>query len=200
MIVEPSTSIVTWIGAILVLMTLTFLYKDTIIFRFVERTMVGAAIGHYVVVAVKNINDLGVATLPKDPLVIVPIVLGLLLFARFHKTYHWLTRYGVAVMVGIGTGLTFRAIIVAQFISQLQATILNLTTIDNIIIFVGVLCTVTYFVFTVELKGPLRNIPRIGLWFMMVAFGVSFGGALIGRVTYIVSAIRFLLFEWLGIH
>ena len=200
MIVEPSTSLSIWIGAILVLMTLTFLYKDTIIFRFVERTMVGAAIGHYVVVALKNINDLGVAILPKDPLVIVPIVLGLLLFARFHKTYHWLTRYGVAVLVGIGTGLTFRAIIVAQFISQLQATILNLTTVDNIIIFFGVLCTVAFFIFTIEPKGPLRHIPRIGLWFMMIAFGVSFGGALIGRVTYIVSAIRFLLFEWLGIH
>jgi len=199
LIVEPSTSVVTWIGAILVLMTLTFLYKDTILFRIVERTMVGAAIGHTVVVALKNINDLGVASIPKDPLVVVPIVLGLLLFMRFHKTYHWLTRYGVAVIVGIGTGLTFRAIIITQFISQLQATVLSLTTVNNIIIFVGVLCTVAFFILTIEPKGLLRHISRIGLWFMMIAFGVSFGGALIGRITYIISAIRFLLFEWLGI-
>jgi hypothetical protein len=188
-----------WVGAIFVLLTLTYLFKNTLMFKFVEHTMVGAAIGHGVVLSLKNVYDVGVLAIPKNPLTILPFIAGLLLFSRLHKTHYYLSRYGMAIMVGIGTGLTMRATIVAQFVAQLRDTILPLTSVDNILIVVGVITTVWYFVFTFESKGPLRHVSRVGLWFMMVAFGVAFGTALIGRITYVISAIRFLLFDWLGI-
>ena len=105
----------------------------------------------------------------------------------------------MAIMVGIGTGLNVRSTIIAQFTEQVRATILTLTSIDNLLIFVGVACTLLYFIMTIERRGLLRHVSRIGLWFMMVAFGTAFGAGMVGRISYFISIVRFLLADWLGV-
>jgi hypothetical protein len=38
---------------------------------------------------------------------------------------------------------------------------------------------------------------RVGTWFLMVAFGASFGYTVMARVSLLISRVQFLLRDWL---
>jgi len=56
-----------------------------------------------------------------------------------------------------------------------------------------------YFFFSVEHKGPVGVISRIGIWFLMVSFGASFGYTVMGRMSLLIGRVMFLMRDWLGI-
>jgi hypothetical protein len=39
----------------------------------------------------------------------------------------------------------------------------------------------------------------IGIWFIMVAFGASFGYTVMARISLLIGRMQFLLHDWLGI-
>jgi hypothetical protein len=54
-----------------------------------------------------------------------------------------------------------------------------------------------YFFFSVEHRGAVGLGSRIGVWFLMIAFGASFGYTVMGRMALLVGRLRFLIFEWM---
>ena len=62
---------------------------------------------------------------------------------------------------------------------------------------VGVMCTLTYFFFSIEHRGAVGGISKVGIIFLMVGFGSAFGNTVMGRVSLLIQRVDFLLSDWL---
>lgn len=65
------------------------------------------------------------------------------------------------------------------------------------LVLVGVVAVLFYFFFSVEHKGAIGAVSRIGIWFLMVAFGASFGFTVMARISLLIGRMQFLLGDWL---
>jgi hypothetical protein len=54
-----------------------------------------------------------------------------------------------------------------------------------------------YFFFSREHKGALGATARVGITFIMVAFGASFGFTVMARISLLIGRFYFLLHNWL---
>ncbi|MDP6107078.1 MAG: hypothetical protein QGI33_01410 [Candidatus Brocadiia bacterium] len=70
-------------------------------------------------------------------------------------------------------------------------------SIDRLIVLVGVLAGLPYFFFSLEHEGPWGAISRVGVIFLMVAFGTSFGGTVMAGESLLIGSFRFLPGDWL---
>jgi len=187
-----------WLGAISVLAVFSTLFKQNMVARIVENTFVGMAGGYGLVLAYNNVMAKAITPLMKgDILFLVPVVIGLLLFSRFNKQVSYLGRIPMAFVVSIGAALAMRGAVQAEFVDQIVATVLPLTSIDNILLVVGTICVAAYFVFTMKTVGSGVT-SEIGKWIMMVAFGAAFGNAVQGRISLFIAQLQFLMGKWLG--
>ena len=66
-----------------------------------------------------------------------------------------------------------------------------------ILMLVGVICTLTYFFFSIEHRGAVGGISKVGIIFLMVGFGSAFGNTVMGRVSLLIQRVDFLLNDWL---
>lgn len=196
-----------WAGAIVTIMTLTFLYKETRLFRIVEHMIVGLGAGYFVVWGVKNVSDIAVTGLQRGQYsYLVPILLGIVFYTRLSSRYGWPARWSIAVIVGVSTGLFMRGVIDVQFIGQIIATGSSIITknifdgVNNLLGAIITICTITYFIYTREQKGFLGHTSRIGRYAMMISFGAIFGGTVVSRMSTMLGVLQFLLFDWLGIR
>ena len=139
---------------------------------------------------------------------IVVFILGLMLYARFHKEYYWLYRYPIAFLVGNGVGISIRAAIHSDFIVQVRETAATsliasdaFGTINALITFIGVITALSHFIFTQEKLhvGTVGWIPKVGRWMMLLAFGASFGNTIMSRFGMYQGRIIFLLRDWLQV-
>ena len=64
---------------------------------------------------------------------------------------------------------------------------------------IGVVCTLIYFFFSREHKGLLGYTSRLGIIFIMIGFGASFGYTVMARVSLLIGRVQFLLGPWLGL-
>lgn len=189
-----------WLAAGVTLAMFSFLYKENPVYRFAEHLYVGVAAGNAIVMGWANVRDQSLVPLTKgDIRVIIPIILGVLVFARFSRRQAWLARYPVAILVGTGTGLVLRSVPATQILAQLKATFLSLKSLNNWIILLGVIGTIAYFVFTKKHEGGLGSLAKIGKWSMMVAFGATFGNTTFSYFSLLVSSMNLLLGDWLGL-
>ena len=202
-----------WIAALLSLAIFSFLYKDNPFYRFAEHIFVGVANGWAVTFYWHNI------LIPSliDPLFrqgqllfIIPFVVGMLYLTRFIPRVSWLVRIPIGISMGYYVGASIPADVQAYIIKQTQGTILtsqnfqawnagSMGIIWSIILFVGVLCTLTYFYFSKEHKGVLGVTSRIGVIFVMIGFGAAFGYTVMARISLLIGRLQFLLGPWLGI-
>lgn len=197
-----------WIAAFFTIAATSFVFRDNIIFKISQYTFIGVASGHYIVMGVKNVRDYGWSKLAGGEMIyIIVFILGLMLYFRFSRQYYWVYRYPIAFLVGNGVGISIRAAIHSDFTINIAATASSLVaatpmdTINNIIIFVGVITALSHFIFTYEgmHKGALGVLPKVGRWMMLMAFGASFGNTVMTRFGMYQGRILFLLRDWLGI-
>jgi hypothetical protein len=69
--------------------------------------------------------------------------------------------------------------------------------INTVLVLVGVVCTLTYFFFSVEHKGVPGKLAKVGIIFIMISFGASFANAVAGRISLLIGRMTFLLSDWL---
>lgn len=197
-----------WIAAFFTIAATSFVFRDNIIFKISQYTFIGVASGHAIVMGVKNVRDYGWSKLAGGEMIyIIVFILGLMLYFRFSRQYYWVYRYPIAFLVGNGVGISIRAAIHSDFTINIAATASSLVaatpmdTINNIIIFVGVITALSHFIFTYEgmHKGALGVLPKVGRWMMLMAFGASFGNTVMTRFGMYQGRILFLLRDWLGI-
>lgn len=196
----------TIVAGVLTLAILSFLYRDNPVYRMAESLLIGVAIGYFIVITWTNtIMDLLVAPLfgQGELLLLPPLLFGLLMFGRFHpKTKSW-SRLSMAVLIGSGAGVAIPVMLEARTLKQMSATVLPLldtTGTPNwsaIVVMVGVVSTLSYFYFSREHKGTLGHSARIGIYFLMVFFGTTFGYTVMSRMSTFIGRMEFLLSDFL---
>lgn len=201
-----STSVEVWVAAILTLSMFSLtIYKENPVYRVAEHAFIGIGAGHAIVTGVQAIQTSGINPIVQNRefRLIIPIVLGLLLFAKYFKKYAHLSRISMAVIVATGAGLGLAGAVKAQFLDQIKATFLPLDSVNNFLIVIGFLTGASYFLLTTRytrhLKGGLSVFPKVGRWFMMIAFGASFGNASMGFLSMLIGRVLFLVRDWLGL-
>jgi hypothetical protein len=197
-----------WVGAFLTLMIFSFLFKDNPFYKFGEHLFVGVANGYYIVFYWHNslrpnlFEPLGQGNF----IYVIPLLLGLMYFTRFIPKFAWVVRIPIGFMIGWGAGLSIPAYFQAEVLRQLGGTIVTPQSFSNpfegiwaLIILLGVICTLVYFFFSREHKGLLGFSSRMGVIFIMIGFGASFGYTVMARVSLLIGRIQFLLGPWLGL-
>ncbi|OGD45547.1 hypothetical protein A3K69_08280 [Candidatus Bathyarchaeota archaeon RBG_16_57_9] len=197
-----------WMAAIFTIWIYSIAFRDNDFFKFAEYTFVGAAAGHSLVYGIENLRRYGWDNLMGGAyLYVVVFLLGILLYSRYHPQYFWVSRYPLSVMVGLGIGLSMRAVVTAEFIAQIKSTaavqILGVTDpiklVSNIIFIVLVVTTVYFFLFTFPKahEGGLGIIPKIARYGMMAAFSYSFANTVLSRYNMIFGRLDYIYNQWL---
>lgn len=197
-----STEVGVWVTALGILSIYSILFKENRFYRIGEHIFLGITAGHFFVVAISEIRDTVWSPLFTEGRIAfaIPLILGIMLYLRFFPKTVWLSRLPMALLIGVGVGLGLRGAVDAQFVQQIISTIMAPTSINNIMIIVGVATTILYFVFTYRFENTkLSSIPRIGRLVMMMAFGAAFGNAVMGRISLVIGWFTFFLRDWLGI-
>jgi len=195
-----------WLGAFLTLFIFSFLYKDNPFYKLAEHLFVGISAGYWATLEYHNVfrpNLWDPLTQEGRLLLLVPFAFGIMLFSRFTKKFSWLSRWPMALIIGIYAGITIVGYGSGDLILQIQANLLPLwtdnwfTSFNNILLTVGVITGLIYFFFSKEHKGAFGGVAKIGIWFLMISFGASFGYTVMSRMSLLIGRIYFLLGTWL---
>lgn len=189
-----------WVGAVLTLAVWSQLFKENPFYRVAEHATIGITAGHMVVMGYRTFANVGVKPLQEGKYVtIVPILVGLLLIGRLIPQMKNHSRLPMAILVGVGTGVAVRGQIQSNFVGQISATLLPLTSLDNVVIVVGTALTLLMFCFTNTKNPVVREGAKLGRSIAMVAFGAAFANAVMNRVSILLGRVQFLLWDWLKI-
>jgi len=197
-----------WIAALLTLAIYSFLYKDNPVYKVAENIFVGVSAGYWAVVLWFNYawpNLFEPLIVRGNFIYLIPVLIGLMMFAPLIPKVSWLIRIPLTFTMGVAMSLVVLQRIQGEIFPQLQATFLPLSGVSamqlvtNILIIFGVISTLIYFYFSKAHKGVLGVFAKLGIWFMMIAFGASFGYTVMARISLLIGRVYFLLHNWLNI-
>ena len=195
----------TTLGAVLIIAYWTFtFYKESIVTRWVESTLVASEMAYITVTNTQFIYERGVTpVLRGDAIKLVILIASILLFTQFIRKWRVLVRWPMAIIVGVGIALSIRTVGYSEFISQIIAIAQPLTgsadtVFTGIVLVISVITTLAYFTFTREHKGPIGAMAKIGRYFMMLGFGAAFAMMTLARSGDLIAATTIIL-QWLGL-
>jgi len=220
-----TTFLWTTCGVFLTFAIFSFLYKDNPFYKFAEHLVVGVSAGYFVIILWHN----GLKPNLYDRLAdgdwfflwlnstqwwyLIPALLGTLMWTRFSKNYSWVSRYPMALYIGIATGLSIPLEMSNRINKQLYATmqlikvdtsdwygyffgyngfdLLDITSgISKLIIFIGVITALIYFFFSKAHTGWFGKMAKVGIWTLMIGFGASFGFTVMARISLFIQRIQ----------
>jgi len=211
-----------WVATGLTFLIFSFLYKDNPLFKVGEHLYVGVSVGYSVVLTYYTVFS----RLLLDPLskeiaekptefnsyvILIPALLGLLMWTRFFPKIAWLSRIPFAFVVGFGSGVAIPRTISSYILKQIEDTVNPLITLINgglsfsmnfavpqsgintIILVIGVTSVLFYFFFSIEHTGPANAVARTGIYFLMIAFGAAFGYTVMSRMSLLIGRFNDLI-------
>ncbi len=196
----------TLVAGLLTLAILSFLYRDNPIYRAAESLLIGVSIGYILVITWTNtlVSILFAPLFSGSNLwLIIPLVLGLLMFGRFSSKTSAFSRIPIAVMIGSGAGVAIPAMLYARTLKQMSATVTPFVTesgtvnFSGIVVVLGLLATLAYFYFSREHKGAFGKFARLGTYFLMIFFGTTFGYTVMSRMSTFIGRMEFILSDFL---
>jgi len=208
-----TTGIWPWIAAAMTLAIYSFLYKDNPFYKIAEYIFVGLSAGYWASYMFWNYAKPNLF----DPLFlqhnywnIIPIILGLMMFTQLFRQTSWLVRFPLTFVLGVALGLQIVATVEGDIIPQLAGTFApfvkaTFTTYDFwtafgfVVLLIGVITTLTYFYFSFEHKGAFGTSAKVGVYFLMISFGASFGYTVMARISLLIGRLHFLLAEWMHV-
>lgn len=211
---DPSKNILVWVAAILTLSIYSFLYRDNVFYKFAEYLFVGVSMGYSISVVYQNafirrvFNPLfitrtyiveGQFNIVPFLAILIPTLIGLLMLSVFTKRYSWLIRIPISFVVGSYAGMSISPSFQANIFEQTRSTLYVILSVSSLIMIIGVITTLVYFFFSKEHKGLLGKTANVGIWFIMIAFGASFGYTVMARISLLIGRMNFLLHDWLGV-
>ena len=199
-----STSPQVWLAAFLTLAMFSLaVYKENPVYRVAEHAFIGIGAGHAIVTGIQSIQTSGWDPLVKNGefALLIPMLFGLMLFTKYVKPVSYLARaHGCYCRDRRRPRLEAQS---RRSFEQISATFLPLNSFNNIVVVAGFIVGTSYFLFTRRytrpLEGPLGILPRLGRWFLMIAFGASFGNASMGFLSMLIGRALFLVRDWLGL-
>jgi hypothetical protein len=213
--VPIETIIGAWVATGLTLFIFSFLYKDNPLFKLAENLYVGVSVGYTIV----KTYDTVIVHLIWKPIVengewalLVPVAIGMLMLTRYVPKAAWLSRYAFAFIVGVGSGLAIPRVISSYILKQIEDTVRPLmvmvpgegltftfnllnpaSSLNTIIILLGVSSVLFYFFFSVEHTGPGKAVARTGILFLMISFGAAFGYTVMARMSLLIGRLTDLI-------
>jgi hypothetical protein len=144
-------------------------------------------------------------------------ILAIMMLLRLVPKLGWISRWPLGVIVGTTAGLYMVTYFQSNFLSQLQNTIIPLVDIGkiralqpgangdtvfgaylgNFVMILGTLTGLVYFYFSKEHKGALGGAAKIGIYFLMITFGASFGYTVMSRMSLLIGRLYFIFGDWL---
>jgi hypothetical protein len=224
-----------WIGAILTLFIFSFLYRDNPLYKFAEHLFVGVSAGYYIIlnfwtVIVPNLleplwraftgnqlwtgekfvaNPPGLFTAALGDYrvyLLIPAIFGVLLFTRLLGKAGWLSRWPLALIIGVYAGIKTTGFAQGDFVAQVQASLQPLwrdnlfDTFSAIVFTVGLITSLLFFFYSREHKGALGVASRSGIMFLMIGFGAGYGYTVMSRISLLIGRFLFLVETWLGLR
>ncbi|MGH7682356.1 MAG: hypothetical protein ACRENN_10275 [Candidatus Eiseniibacteriota bacterium] len=196
-----------WIAAFLTLACFSFLYKDNPFFRFAESLFAGVSLGYYIGITLDQTLMPNLIQPMRDNFgqnwdLLVPGLLGAILYMRAAPKIGWVSRYALAIYVAYYIGVEFTRRLHGEALPQLARLILPLAHLDSVtlvsaIYVVGVFSVLIYFFFSKEQGVVTKPIARLGVWFLMISFGAAFGFTVMGRVALLIGRLNFLIHGWI---
>jgi hypothetical protein len=187
------------IAAVVTLGIFSFLYRDNVVYKFIERLWVGITTGYWTMLLFHtSFQDKVVTPIFRHHKFwyILPAVLGILMWFRLSKRYGYLSRYALAFYIGISTGVYIPLTIKASVLYQLHGAVRGIDATWSGLMFVlaliGLVCSLSYFFFAREHRGALAVTSKVGICTLMVGFGAGFGMTVMGRVALLGHRVTFL--------
>ncbi|MFW6368952.1 MAG: hypothetical protein ACOC0J_00015 [Myxococcota bacterium] len=273
-----------WISAILTLFIFSFLYRDNPLYKFAEHLFVGVSAGYILVrtwydvlnpmlfeeIWIPGVRDFSWSRL----LVVIPAILAIMMLMRLVPKAGWISRWPLAFMMGVTSGLYFIMYMQTNAIQQVRATMVSFMveqgdwghialyllpvlavvigvlvamillresvevlyrkwniifpiymivagvvllwavaintnaegvpliqnpTFNNVLLFIGVLSGLVYFFFSKAHTGAFGATAKVGIYFLMMAFGASFGYTIMARISLLIGRSQFLIDEWANV-
>ena len=202
-----------WVAGLLTLAIYSFLYKDNPVYKLAEYIFVGLSAGYWAAFLWWNYAYPNLF----EPLAhghywnIIPIAMGLMMFTQLSRRTSWIVRFPLTFVLGVSLGLQIVAAVEGDLVPQLAGTFSPFTkgalfntydfwtSLGYIVLLVGVLATITYFFFSKEHKGVLGASAKIGVYFLMISFGASFGYTIMARISLLFGRLHFVLADWMHV-
>ena len=187
------------IAAILTLFIFSFLYKENPFYRFAEHLLVGVSMGYAIPLVYQNVFVPYVyypIFFQHKYSLIIPSIMGIFYIFRFSRNLSWLSRYPIAFgmgIVGMGVPLSMNSSVLVQ----MRSAMMPIDSINTALIFIGTVTILLYFFFSKPHKGLYGDFTKIGIWFMMIGFGASFGYTVMARLSLLIGRMQFLLGDFL---
>ncbi len=196
-----------WFLVLMTLSILSYLYGDNPFYKAAEHIFVGVSAGYVFALTWWDqvwpnlfgrlgINDK--AGFELNFLYIIPLILGIFMLCRLIPSLSWLARISIGYIVGMAAGLKVYVFMNSNILAQIQNSAIDFNRngwdiFNHILILFGVISALIYFFFSKEHKGVIGKISKIGIYFLMVKFGASFGFAVMGRISLLIGRFEDLI-------
>ncbi len=201
-----------WCIAFFTLAIFSFLYRDNPFYKIAEHTFVGVSTGYAFVLAVAQTIKPNFWEPFMQALSGLPEgnwwrlgggVLGVLLLMRLNRKASWISSLPLALMVGVFAAIRMTGLAQTDLIGQINGTMIPLyeegytffsweseSMLNNFVLIGGVVCVLIYFFFSLERRGIINVTSNIGIYFLMVTFGSSYGFTVMARVSLLIGRVE----------
>jgi hypothetical protein len=136
------------------------------------------------------------------------LVLGVMILSRLVPKAAWISRWPTALIMGSFAGLNIVGLTKANLADQVAASFLPLymrgtpdkpwfwilqpsasspSAFNHLVLTLGVIAVLTYFFFSTRREGPLAKFSLVGIAFVMVTFGATYGSIVLARVSLLIG-------------
>ena len=197
-----------WFVVIMTLGIFSYLYGDNPIYKAAEHIFVGVSAGYIFTITFwdtvwpllfgRLFPEFVNAGHEFDAMYIIPLILGLFMLCRLIPSLSWLARISIAYIVGMIAGLKLYVFVNSNILLQIQNSSIDFNAsywsiINQFIVLFGVISGLIYFFFSKEQKGVIGKVSKIGICFLMIKFGASFGFAVMGRISLLIGRFEDLI-------
>jgi hypothetical protein len=201
----PAEIIGTWIAVGLTLMMFSFIYKDNVLYKIGEHLYLGISVGYFINIQYWQVivpDVYRAITIQHLYWVIIPSLLGIFIVLRLVPALAWLSRMSFAFLIGGSAGLAIPNVIHSLFLPQVYETLRpfaggTAAVLNQIVILIAVFTVLIFFFFSLEHKKLVGSISKVGLFFIMISFGASFGYTVMARISLLIGRFQFLIYDWI---
>ncbi len=200
-----------WLSVFFTFSIFSFLYKDNPFYKLAEQIFVGLSAAYWLVylfysIMLPNLFTKLVHDFRGNIILLIPAALGIMMLLRIFPKTQWVSRFPIAIMIGTSAGINMVRYTKSDLLSQISATMINpfassspSIVMGNILLIIGTICGVYYFYFSKKQEGISAVPSKLGIWFLMISFGASFGYTVMARISLLIGRLEFLLKDWLHI-
>jgi hypothetical protein len=185
-------------------------FGGSVVYDYIQDLYVASAVAYSAITAYESLITTGWV-----PLVtrgewhyVIPLMLGFLMFAVISRKWTWISRYPSAILLGVGMGLGMASYAYTDITQQITSAwtlgLIHGLYFEWIVIIVGMMLTIWFFIYTVPHKGPgmtptiLDRLADAGKAFVMIYITSKYASTVMYRLTLFIGNLQRILWDWLG--